>query len=208
MYFIESAIKEFFILCKSPFDNISISLEHAFTLLKFIVINSPSFLLFPQILNFKNPSIFSKVLDVLSFKKFPKIKVFFNSCYPLTYSESQGLYLIRKSWMKKTLSKVNTYTEYRVFTELKHLNLCGCNAYPKSNNEIAPVEAIVYERVKSNSKKIMFGGVCLFVPVWDVRCQNQIWDFNRFTIKSCKIFVFNCFHGWMDGWICTVSIFL
>ena len=50
--------------------------------------------------------------------------------------------------MKKTLIKVNTYTEHRDFTELKYLNLYGCNAYPKSNNEIASVEAIVYERVK------------------------------------------------------------
>ena len=49
--------------------------------------------------------------------------------------------------MKKTLLKVNIYTEYRVFTELKYLNLYGCNAYPKSNHEIASVEAIVYERV-------------------------------------------------------------
>ena len=49
--------------------------------------------------------------------------------------------------MKKTLFKVNTYTEYRVFTELKYLNLYGCNAYPKSNHEIASVEATVYERV-------------------------------------------------------------
>ena len=109
-----------------------------------------------QILNFENPSIFSKVMAVLSFKKFPKIKDFFNSCYPLTYFESQGLYLARKSWMKKTLFKVNTYTEYRVLTELKYLNLYGCNAYPKSNHEIASVEAIVYERVNNDVHQIFF----------------------------------------------------
>ena len=51
--------------------------------------------------------------------------------------------------MKKTHFKVNTYTDYRVFTELKYLNLYGCNAYPKSNHEIASVEAIVYERAKA-----------------------------------------------------------
>ena len=51
--------------------------------------------------------------------------------------------------MKKRLFKVHTYTEYRVFTGLKYLILYGCNAYPKSNHEIASVEAIVYERVKT-----------------------------------------------------------
>ena len=50
--------------------------------------------------------------------------------------------------MKKTLFKVNTYTEYRVFTDHKYLNFYGCNDYPKSNHEIASVEDIVYERVK------------------------------------------------------------
>ena len=50
--------------------------------------------------------------------------------------------------MKKTLFEVNTYTEYRVFTELKYLNTFGYNAHPKSNNEIASVDATVYERVK------------------------------------------------------------
>ena len=44
--------------------------------------------------------------------------------------------------------KVNTYTEYRAFTELKYFNLFGCNAHPKSDNEIAFVDATVYERVK------------------------------------------------------------
>ena len=55
--------------------------------------------------------------------------------------------------MKKTLFKVNTYTEYRVFTELKYLNLYGCNAYPKSNHEIASVKATLYERVKTGYKE-------------------------------------------------------
>ena len=50
--------------------------------------------------------------------------------------------------MKKRLFKVHTYTEYRVFTGLKYLILYGCNAYPKSDHEIASVEATVYERVK------------------------------------------------------------
>ena len=53
--------------------------------------------------------------------------------------------------MKKTLFKVDTYTEYRVFTELKYLNLYGCDAYPKSNHEIASVETIVYERVNMST---------------------------------------------------------
>ena len=46
--------------------------------------------------------------------------------------------------MKKILFKVNTYTEYRFFTELKFLNLYGSNAYPKFYHEIASVEATVY----------------------------------------------------------------
>ena len=50
--------------------------------------------------------------------------------------------------MKKRLFKVHTSTEYRVFTVLKYLILYGCNAYPKSDHEIASVDAIVYERVK------------------------------------------------------------
>ena len=50
--------------------------------------------------------------------------------------------------MKKLLYKVHTYTEYRVFTELKYINLFGGNAHPKSDNEIASVDAAVYQRVK------------------------------------------------------------
>ena len=87
-------------------------------------------------------------MAVLSFKKFPKIKDFLKSCYPLTHFESQGLYLAWKYWLKKTLFKAITYTEYRVFTELEYLNLYGCNACPKFYNKIASVEATVYERVK------------------------------------------------------------
>ena len=44
--------------------------------------------------------------------------------------------------------KANTYTEYRVFTEIKYLNLFGCNAHPKSGNEIVSADAAVYQRVK------------------------------------------------------------
>ena len=51
--------------------------------------------------------------------------------------------------MKKRLFKVHTYTEYRVFTGLKYLILYGCNAYPKSDHEIASVDATVYEMVKN-----------------------------------------------------------
>ena len=104
-----------------------------------------------QFLNFENPSIFNKVMAILSFKKFPKITDFCKSCYPLWHFESQGLYLARYYWMKKRLFKVHTYTEYRVFTGLKYLILYGCNAYPKSDHEIASVDATVYERVKKSS---------------------------------------------------------
>ena len=44
------------------------------------------------------------------------------------------------------------HIQYRVFTELKYLNLYGCNAYLKSNHEIASVKAIVYERVNMTLK--------------------------------------------------------
>ena len=59
--------------------------------------------------------------------------------------------------MKKTLFKVNRYTEYRVFTELKYLNLYGCNAYPKFYDELASVGATVYERVKDRLKSKILG---------------------------------------------------
>ena len=44
--------------------------------------------------------------------------------------------------------KVYAYTEYRVLTGLKYLILYDYNAYPKSDHEIASVDAIVYERAK------------------------------------------------------------
>ena len=56
---------------------------------------------------------------------------------------------------KKTLFEVHTYTEYRVFTELEYLNLIGCNAHPKSDIEIASVDAAVYERVKWRFKGVV-----------------------------------------------------
>ena len=55
--------------------------------------------------------------------------------------------MARYSSTKKILFKVHTCTEYRVFTGLKHLILYGSNAYPKSDYEIASVDATVYERV-------------------------------------------------------------
>ena len=58
--------------------------------------------------------------------------------------------------MKKRLFKVHTYTEYRVFTGLKYLILYGCNAYPKSDHEIASVDATVYERVKGVFRVLQF----------------------------------------------------
>ena len=48
------------------------------------------------------------------------------------------------------------YTEYRVFTELKYLNMFGCNAHPKYDNEIASVDAAVYQRVKNRIAEFIF----------------------------------------------------
>ena len=62
--------------------------------------------------------------------------------------------MARYYWIKKRLLKVHTYTEYRVFTGLKYLILYGCNAYLKSDHEIASADAVVYERVKLNDFKI------------------------------------------------------
>ena len=56
--------------------------------------------------------------------------------------------MTRYSRMKKSFFKVHIYTEYRVFTGLEYLFLCGFSAHPKSDHEIAFVDAIVYERVK------------------------------------------------------------
>ena len=49
--------------------------------------------------------------------------------------------------MKKTLLKA--HTDYRFFTRLRDLILYGCNTIPKSDHEIASVDANVYERVKT-----------------------------------------------------------
>ena len=50
--------------------------------------------------------------------------------------------------MKKTLFNVHTYTEYKVLIGLEYLILYGCNAYPKSDHEIASVDASVHRIVK------------------------------------------------------------
>ena len=59
--------------------------------------------------------------------------------------------MARCYWINKKLLKVHTYTEYRVFTGLKYLILYGCNAYLKSDHEIASADAAVYKRVKRYS---------------------------------------------------------
>ena len=62
----------------------------------------------------------------------------------------QGLYLTIYQCKKETLFYDHTYTEYRVFTELKYLNMFSYNSHPKSDNEITSVDAAVYQRVKMN----------------------------------------------------------
>ena len=89
-----------FIPIKSPFDNILIfllvseikpifqnysfisraSCTGEYMLLKSIVMDSPDF---SPSASFWNPSIFNKVIAILSFQKFPKIRAFWKNCYPL-----------------------------------------------------------------------------------------------------------------------------
>ena len=71
--------------------------------------------------------------------------------------------------MKKRLFKVHTYTEYRVFIGLKYLILYGCNGYPKSDHEIASVDATVYERVNIETYR---SWNCVFSKVIVNRCSN------------------------------------
>ena len=64
------------------------------------------------------------------------------------------------------------YKEYRVFMELKYLNLYGCNAYSKFYHEIASVDATVYERVNV----YLFSNLYLGSPVAASSPVHQVGD--------------------------------
>ena len=55
---------------------------------------------------------------------------------------------------KKALFKVLTYIRFRVFTGLRYLILYSCNTYPKSGNEIASLDDIVYKLEKWQNMNI------------------------------------------------------
>ena len=53
-------------------------------------------------------------------------------------------------------------------TELQYLNLYGCNAYPKSDHEIASMDATVYERANLiiNCQQLTFVLAAFEPPLW------------------------------------------
>ena len=72
--------------------------------------------------------------------------------------------------MQKTLFRLQTYAEFRVFTGLEYLILYSCNAYPKS--ELAIVYLKVSGIVKTNIKYFFFSRIMLNLSRW--LCMSRV----------------------------------